>query len=742
MEPRSVIVINEAKGNVNLYHIRVEVSGVPLWTGVYAESVERANRLAEKLFGKGNLRGRPTKVKESLGEAKLSSLKDHTDPDFVNQAYRILKASPETMLSVVNQMMALWNRTHPTEENERSRVAFSKAMHDKDYKKAAVIYTDYRVQNDPTVLVASVGEAKGPKKVEKGSQRREKIGFATDDPDKYVGKWEAYDEPQGVGTRAANVTMKPPKNESFDTPPGKFQRVNPSYVPQEGDDPVVYAARFVIEDMVYLAWMIKDMEHPGLHVFHFNTIDAVVADKNKYMRTGAGHPRKVFSTVLKIIKDALDSQDVPAVLFVGADPKQRLLYKRIIDRFGDNQIHSSYFRPRSFKYPVEDPVLQHKVLPLRDENLPERDKEEVSEEVTLDFSLSEGDSLGPAWSRGLNNSSSGRGALPPQTDFDPKDLSNVLRPRKKQPGAKAPTRKVEKTVSKSITDTVRKPNAKVTEMEITRLDELFGGGQTLPHQYEPDGYSDIEVGDETSVVVGFEDIQAYVPGAKPGVNAGFATMHEGMIMHGLDRESLNLDRRTLFALFNTVISIVERWVNDNRPDRVYFVAVEPMKNIYPRLIKKFVDSEEWKVSKGRKMIPMVGQELDIYMCERRSLEEMVRLPIRTKFNADYEVKDGEKTVGMATVNDGVIEKLMINQDEADETFKGQALSRTLGTIVRDADLQNANLAMQIVNLEDQDMKRYLERFGFRHVGNGVFKRTAGSITPPSVLEKKPTKKTS
>ena len=107
----------------------------------------------------------------------------------------------------------------------------------------------------------------------------------------------------------------------------------------------------------------------------------------------------------------------------------------------------------------------------------------------------------------------------------------------------------------------------------------------------------------------------------------------------------------------------------------------------------------------------------------------------TKFNADYEVKDGEKTVGRATVTDGVIEELMINQDAAEEHFNGHALSTTLGTIVRDADLQNANLAMKIVDLEDQDMKRFLERFGFRHTGEGVFKRTAGSITPPSVIEK-------
>ncbi len=220
MKPQNVIIVNEAKGNVNLYHVRVDVGGVPLWTGVYAETIERANRVVEKLFGKGKVKGRPVKVKESK-------------------------------------------------------------------------------------------DSKGPKnKVEKGSQKRYKNPLATDDPEKYIGKWEAYDEPQGINSKT-----------------------------------------------------------------------------------------------------------------------------------GQKMVHA-----------------------------------EAAEEVVLDDSVQEG-TLGPEFSHGLTNSSTGRGAVPTETPFEPKDLPNVLRPRKKQPGAKAPTRKVEKTVSKSLTDKVRKPNAKVTEMEApTRLDELFGRG--------------------------------------------------------------------------------------------------------------------------------------------------------------------------------------------------------------------------------------------------------------------------
>ena len=54
-------------------------------------------------------------------------------------------------------------------------------------------------------------------------------------------------------------------------------------------------------------------------------------------------------------------------------------------------------------------------------------------------------------------------------------------------------------------------------------------------------------------------------------------------------------------------------------------------------------------------------------------------------------------------------------------------------LVRDADLTNANISMQINDQDDLEMKRFLERFGFRHVGDGVFRRTAGAITPPSVV---------
>jgi len=42
--------------------------------------------------------------------------------------------------------------------------------------------------------------------VEKGSQKRAKHPLGTDDPDKYIGKWEEYTEPQGIKAESSMFT--------------------------------------------------------------------------------------------------------------------------------------------------------------------------------------------------------------------------------------------------------------------------------------------------------------------------------------------------------------------------------------------------------------------------------------------------------------------------------------------------------------------------------------------------------
>ena len=104
-----------------------------------------------------------------------------------------------------------------------------------------------------------------------------------------------------------------------------------------------------------------------------------------------------------------------------------------------------------------------------------------------------------------------------------------------------------------------------------------------------------------------------------------------------------------------------------------------------------------------------------------------------EYNADYTLRDDRDTedLGEARVRHGVIELLAVRNDFA-EDFNGHIMSKMLSAIVRDADLANANLAIQLDNASDIQHKRFMERFGFRETQNGIMKRNAGSVTPPSV----------
>ena len=119
--------------------------------------------------------------------------------------------------------------------------------------------------------------------------------------------------------------------------------------------------------------------------------------------------------------------------------------------------------------------------------------------------------------------------------------------------------------------------------------------------------------------------------------------------------------------------------------------------------------------------------------DTRELNEAVPRAWRRDYNADYELRDDkdEQVIGVANIRNGFIESMAVRNDLA-EDFEGHIMSRLLGTIVRDADLADANLAIQMDHPDDLQQKRFLERFGFRETGNGVLKRNAGSVTPPSV----------
>lgn len=115
------------------------------------------------------------------------------------------------------------------------------------------------------------------------------------------------------------------------------------------------------------------------------------------------------------------------------------------------------------------------------------------------------------------------------------------------------------------------------------------------------------------------------------------------------------------------------------------------------------------------------------------LDETVPRPRVRQMNAEYELRNDEdtETLGMAKIVDGLIEVLSVRNDFK-EDFNGHILSKLVSAIINDADMSNSNLAIKLEDQNDLQHKRFLERFGFRHVGDGIMKRTAGAIRPPSV----------
>ncbi len=114
---------------------------------------------------------------------------------------------------------------------------------------------------------------------------------------------------------------------------------------------------------------------------------------------------------------------------------------------------------------------------------------------------------------------------------------------------------------------------------------------------------------------------------------------------------------------------------------------------------------------------------------------MIRHPLFQLLTQKYEVFEGEKSpapVGKASVTNGFIESLMIQQD-APETFRGQILNRLIRSIAEDADMHNSNLSIKVADEKAVRLKRFLERYGFRESKTGIFKRTSGSSLPPTVL---------
>ncbi len=98
----------------------------------------------------------------------------------------------------------------------------------------------------------------------------------------------------------------------------------------------------------------------------------------------------------------------------------------------------------------------------------------------------------------------------------------------------------------------------------------------------------------------------------------------------------------------------------------------------------------------------------------------------------FESDDSDAPIGKASVTDGLIESLMV-ENGALETFYGQILNRLLRAILEDADHYNSNLSIKVAAPDAVRLKRFLERYGFRETHLGVYKRTSGSSLPTTVI---------
>lgn len=170
----------------------------------------------------------------------------------------------------------------------------------------------------------------------------------------------------------------------------------------------------------------------------------------------------------------------------------------------------------------------------------------------------------------------------------------------------------------------------------------------------------------------------------------------------------------------TTIAMVKDTLDPNIKKGPKLAGSEAPTKFVKKQIKKSLDNRPGNVS-------------DINEAVNKILAEAIPRVIPQDYSADYDLRDdkNQESIGVASITHGVIELLSVRNDVV-EDYNGHIMSRLLSTIVRDADAANAHLAIPLDDPNDLQQKRFLERFGFRAVGEGIMKRNAGSVTPPSV----------
>ena len=195
----------------------------------------------------------------------------------------------------------------------------------------------------------------------------------------------------------------------------------------------------------------------------------------------------------------------------------------------------------------------------------------------------------------------------------------------------------------------------------------------------------------------------------------------------------------VYEVLSTVIDAINIFIGKYDPKSIQFrpasVRLKKVYDIILRLVEPELkrlgyeintdDQPDW-ITGDTKMPLTTFTKTEIPGTSEAQMAESIRQRNQTHLRGEYEVRDGGKIVGKATVQDGVIE-LLAAETSTEQDYRRQIYRRLLETIVREADFRGRNLRIQILPEQNVIMRRLLERFGFRHVGQNIFQRTAGSI---------------
>ena len=510
--------------------------------------------------------------------------------------------------------------------------------------------------------------------VPKGSQKRYKHPMATDDPKKYVGKWEAYDTPQGLSR------VKKKKVKESLTSPVPYQWVEQS---EKG-----WYAKFQSGTEKFFVAFAPTISNPKLWGIMWDTEWFGV--KNS--------AQEVFATILAVIRDFFSKKRPDLIEFKPNNGKLMRVYKAMSKALEPELKKLGYemdYRKPGFG------LIRKVVSETRLDELMDRPGKYVWDEPRQDGHVETAsfESNGVKYVAFFT--------LKNYMSYELNDAENFKSIRNKR---------------------------KVWELEFDRVgwEPFVSTREAL--KKKPKGKA-LEVLSTVAAIIGEflrkkNPDQLYFSTTSPGLKVAYQGM--GRILqpklHSLGyeldwREPLKgqlvgyIERRSAMLPEDTDVSYVTR----RAPTQNAIGAEE----LYPTDVVAQRKSKKAPLKTVRQSVKALGGKLP-------RLDETIRKPQFGIMNTDYEVQDeAGNVIGVCEIHDNVIEKLMTKT--TDEEYLGKILRNLLSVLVREADRIKAPLRMQLQPGSRDDLKRFLERFGFRHVGDNIMKRVEGSVTPPSVI---------